>query len=142
MSKFTFYKKWDAYDVEIMKAGLNEIHIRHFVRLCDLPAPTDEMLKEFEQCKKDIEKRNIYLRNIGRPLVDEEFCKTDLQTSCLENMMQLLRKLYSGYTHYEESDVAITSSNSKLVAVYDVFDKNENFVGLIEETTVPEVRRA
>ena len=141
MNKFIFYKIWDVYDILDMKAGREVISLVSARRRDELPKPTEEMLKEFEQCKQDLQKRNEYLKNIGKPLIDEKYCRTDFETYCFENMMQLLRKVYSGYIRYEDSDIAITSSNSKLVAVYDVFSKTEDIVGIIEETEVPEVRR-
>lgn len=138
MSRFIFYKKWDVYDIADMRAGREIISLIPPKRRDELPEPTKEMLKDFDQCKKDLKKRNEYLRSIGKPLVDDNFCKTDFQTYCFENMMQLLRKVYSGYIRYEGSQFAVTASNSKLVAVYDVFSKTGDVVGIIEEV---EVRR-
>lgn len=134
MSKFIFYKVWDAYDIEDMRAGVSGVNLSNFKRRCD-PVP-EELLQKFEKCKEELAKRNELLREMNQPLIDDKFCKTDFETYSFENMIQLLRKIYSGYIYYEVSDLAVTPSSRNVIALFDIFGRNNELVGVVEERSV------
>ena len=128
---YTFYKILDPYDMDIMATWdfTKELPLANSKRVDRSIKYTDKEKEKFIAMMNDINTKVKQALGTPNDLDPENtIVKTDISTYNFDNMMQLLYRLYSGYTHYEDPE---TYGN---VLSYGIITKDGTLIGKVFTT--------